>query len=182
MVGHLSGAGWSGVDIGLARTAAVASEVSATVAGPAAMRRVGAVRAGLWFVAWLMGSVGVAALLFVRGGRGADVALVGGTVLSRVGLWGFDLSAAAVVQDEVEEEVRGAFSAAEAACQNACEMLAYVSTMVWSRPEQFRYPVLMSAVAVWVAGGLFAKAVRTRRGHLLHIAECVKGRELLGSK
>jgi len=53
------------------------------------------------------------------------------------------------------------------------ELFSYASTIVFARPDQFRYPVLMSALAVLAAGGLYAEFVRRRRGHLLHCPSCV---------
>jgi solute carrier family 40 (iron-regulated transporter), member 1 len=53
--------------------------------------------------------------------------------------------------------------------------------MIFARPEQFHYPVLVSSVAVLTAGGLYALFARRRRGHLLHFSSCMplvsKGRE-----
>lgn len=48
-------------------------------------------------------------------------------------------------------------------------------TIAFFRPEQFQYPVAMSAAAVFVAGGLYAKSVRDSRGHLIHLSKCMEG-------
>jgi len=77
----------------------------------------------------------------------------------------------------VEPNHRGAFSSLEASFQNFFELCSYASTMVFARPEQFRYPVLMSSVAVAVAGALYAGFVRKRRGHLLHVSSCINVKE-----
>lgn len=52
------------------------------------------------------------------------------------------------------------------------EMLSYASTIVFSRPDQFQWPVVVSVVAVYVAGGLYTSFVRRRQGHLLHVPPC----------
>jgi len=62
----------------------------------------------------------------------------------------------------------------EASMQNLFELCAYASTIVFARPEQFRYPVLMSAVATIIAGGLYAEFVRRKRGHLTHLSRCLE--------
>lgn len=80
-----------------------------------------------------------------------------------------------VVQEEVEAEARGSFSSTEASLQNLFELVAYATTIVWARPDQFRYPVLVSTVAILVASGLYASFVRRRRGHLTHLSNCIKG-------
>jgi iron-regulated transporter 1 len=73
---------------------------------------------------------------------------------------------------EVEAELRGTFSTAEASFQNLFEMLSYVATIIFSRPDQFQWPVIISVVAVYAAGGLYASFVRQRRGHLFHPPPC----------
>jgi iron-regulated transporter 1 len=108
-----------------------------------------------------------------RMGVFAASGLVGGVILSRVGLWGFDLCAQSIVQEEVGEDNRGAFSTVEASFQNFFELLSYASTIAFSRPNQFRWPVVISAVAVYTAGGLYAIFVRRRRGHLVHAPSCI---------
>jgi len=65
---------------------------------------------------------------------------------------------------------RGAFSSVEAAWQNAFELCSYISTVIFSDPEQFRWPGLLSVIAVYTAGVLYAAFVRKRRGHLLHLS------------
>ena len=61
------------------------------------------------------------------------------------------------------------------ALQNIFEMLSFGSTIVWSQPEQFQYPVLISSGAVAVAAACFAAYVRKERGHLLHRSRCLGG-------
>ena len=68
----------------------------------------------------------------------------------------------------------------ETAFQNLFEMLSYVSTIIFSQPEQFQWPVVISVVAVYLAGGLYTAFVRSRRGHLFHAPVCMrpKGHDL----
>lgn len=120
--------------------------------------------------------------------------------LSRVGLWGYDLCAQNIIQDvslrmtkkisqalclscdeqfklthkqEVEPDYRGTFSTVEATFQNVFELLSYVSTIIFSRPDQFQWPMVISVAAVYSAGGLYSLFVRKRRGHLLHRPPCM---------
>lgn len=135
------------------------------------MRRIGPLRAGLWFLnAQLLTTLLAIALFTTFSARplAAGLALVAGVVLSRVGLWGFDLCAQFLVQEDVAEGTRGAFSAVEASLQNLCEMGSFAVTMVWSGPEEFRWPVRVSGVVVGMAAACFAGFVRRRRGHLVH--------------
>jgi iron-regulated transporter 1 len=46
-------------------------------------------------------------------------------------------------------------------------------TIIFSRPDQFQWPVLSSCIAVFTAGGLYTIFVRSRRGHLFHLPRCI---------
>lgn len=61
------------------------------------------------------------------------------------------------------------------ALQNIFEMLSFASTIVFSQPGQFKYPVMISNGAVAVAAMCFAAYVRKERGHLLHRSKCLGG-------
>ena len=71
---------------------------------------------------------------------------------------------------------RGAFSTIEAAWQNAFELCSYISTIIFSRPEQFQWPSLLSVIAVYTAGVFYVAFVRKRRGHLLHLSRLISKR------
>ena len=51
--------------------------------------------------------------------------------------------------------------------QNFFELCAFGSTIVFSRPEQFRYPALMSVAAVLAAEAVYASFVQRERGREL---------------
>ncbi|PTB36456.1 hypothetical protein M441DRAFT_51191 [Trichoderma asperellum CBS 433.97] len=174
MVTYLLSAGYSSLQVGIARTVGVVFEVLATWVAPWLMGRIGEIRAGLWMSTWqvTMLVAGVSVFWMFDMNSNSLIAasgLVGGTVLSRLGLRGFDLCVQLIVQEEVEAENRGVFSSVEAAWQSAFELLAYTSTIVFSRPEQFKWPSLISTIAVASASSAYAAFVYLRRGHLLHL-------------
>ena len=179
MVTYLLSSGYNSIQIAIARTISVLFEISATWLAPFVMARIGPVRSGIWFINWQMLCLasGVAAFWTFPSPLIAASGLVIGTICSRIGLWGFDLSAQMIVQDEVEAEHRGSFSSIEASFQNGFELLSYASTIYFSKPEQFRWPVLISVAAVYTAGGIYASFVRSRRGHLVHLSKCIKPSE-----
>ncbi|KAK4995205.1 hypothetical protein LTR66_004929 [Elasticomyces elasticus] len=179
MVAYLLAIGLDSPQIGLLRLLSTVLELSATCLAPVVMNKIGPVRAGIWFVNWQIICVVTAVGLLWTDVRPlyASIALVAGVIASRVGLWGFDLSAQIIVQEEVEPDHRGSFSALEASFQNAFELLAFASTIVFPKPEQFRYPAVISAAAVASAGVLYALFVRQRRGHLLHASPCLTGKK-----
>jgi solute carrier family 40 (iron-regulated transporter), member 1 len=100
MVTYLVSIGYSSTQIGLIRTLSVIFEMSATWIAPMATSRVGPIRAGLWFINWQLAWVLVAAILFlnVPSPIFAATGLAGGVILSRLGLWGFDLCAQVIIQ------------------------------------------------------------------------------------
>ncbi|KAH8690406.1 Ferroporti-1 [Phaeosphaeriaceae sp. PMI808] len=183
MVTYLLSAGYTSTQISIARTLSVAFEVLATWVAPWIMGKIGQVRAGLWLSSWqvLMLVTGIVVFFAFYEDKPVVSAsgLVVGTILSRVGLRGFDLCVQLIVQEGVEAEVRGAFSSVEAALQSAFELISYASTIVFFRPKQFKWPVLISVIAVTMASSAYTLYVRLRRGHLLHLDMVTK---LLGSR
>ncbi|TDZ15860.1 Solute carrier family 40 member 1 [Colletotrichum orbiculare MAFF 240422] len=177
MVTYLLSVGYSSAEIGGARTFSVAFEVVATWVAPWLMDRIGPLRAGLWLSSWQVSMLAVGTVVFSvfqdRPWVSAS-GIVGGTILSRVGMRGFDLCTQLIVQEDVEAENRGAFSTVEAAWQSAFELVSYASTIVFFRPEQFRWPTLLSVVAVASANIAYAYFVYLRRGHLLHLGALEK--------
>ncbi|OAA59802.1 Ferroporti-1 [Niveomyces insectorum RCEF 264] len=186
MVTYLLAVGYSARAVGLVRTASTLLELSATWLAPRLMARIGVVRGGIWSLSWQSVWLTAGVAWFFAGGSvfgpttagsgsggstatiSAATGLAVGVALSRVGLWGYDLCAQNIVQDEVPFDHRGAFSTAEAALQNLFEVLSYVATIVFSRPDQFKWPVVISAGAVYTAAALYTGFVRHRRGHLFH--------------
>ncbi|KAK0725504.1 Ferroporti-1 [Lasiosphaeris hirsuta] len=175
MITYLISVGYTSLHVGLARTASTVFELSATWLAPRLMGRIGVIRAGIWSLSWQMIWLAAATFWFFSDFHGmgtntviSATGLALGVALSRAGLWGYDLSAQNIVQDEVEMDHRGTFSTVETSFQNLFEMFSYLTTVIFSRPDQFRWPVVISVVSVYVSGGLYAMFVRKRRGHLFH--------------
>ncbi|KAI4720329.1 hypothetical protein E4T48_03505 [Aureobasidium sp. EXF-10727] len=157
MVTYLLSEGFSSISIGLLRTVSTIFELSSTWLAPKAMHKIGAIRCGIWFLNWQIVWVVIAVtMLWIDvPQKYAVVGLLAGTIASRVGLWGFDLSAQVIVQEAVESDQRGSFSAMEVSVQNTFELLSFASTAVFARPDQFRVPA-------------------ARRGHLFHASKCMQ--------
>lgn len=103
MITYLLSSGFNSTQIGISRTLAVVSEVLATWAAPWLMGRIGAVRTGLWMANWqtIALSVGVA-IFWNFSSRNPSISaagLVGGTIISRLGLRGFDLCVQLIIQE-----------------------------------------------------------------------------------
>jgi solute carrier family 40 (iron-regulated transporter), member 1 len=171
MVTYLLSAGYSSTAIGVARTCSVGFEILATWVCPWLMSKIGPVRAGLWMSSWQATCLVAGVAVFWAFSNDSLVSasgLVVGTIVSRIGLRGVDMCTQLIVQEDVEAKNRGAFSTAEAAWQNAFELISYATTMIFFRPQEFRWPALISVMAVVCASSAYTLYVRLRRGHLVH--------------
>lgn len=102
MVTWLLSTGFNSTQVAVARTAAVAFEVLATWIAPSLMGRIGPTRAGLWLASWQISCLVGGFAIFWNFSRQPFISasgLVGGTILSRLGLRGFDLCAQILVQE-----------------------------------------------------------------------------------
>lgn len=102
MVTYLLHSGFTSLEVSYMRIGSVAAELCGTWAAPLIMNRIGPIRSGLWFLNWQFCCLAGAAAAFVlwdSNSRLAAGSLIVGVALSRVGLWGFDLSVQFLVQD-----------------------------------------------------------------------------------
>ena len=173
--------GYTPTSLGVLRSVSIIFEISATWLGPCLISWIGPVRAGLWSVNWQMTILLTGVSLFWHLSVFSSVSeplsiapLLLSVILSRVGLWSFDLSVQLLVQDLVAAPYRGSFSTSEAALHNLFEMLAFASTLIWRRPDQFRYPAALSLGPTMCAAISFAAFVRRERGHLTHLNHCLR--------
>ncbi|OJI95974.1 hypothetical protein ASPVEDRAFT_121933 [Aspergillus versicolor CBS 583.65] len=176
MVTFLLHSGFSSLQVSGMRIGAVLAEISGTWVAPFLMDRIGPIRSGLWFLNWQFCTLaaGVAAFAFASDSpQLVAVSLIVGVALSRLGLWGFDLSVQFLVQENIDSGKRARFSATEMALQSMFEMASFATTIVFEDPDQFKYPVYISYGAIGVAAVCFAAYVRRERGHLLHTSKCM---------
>lgn len=102
MVTWLLSTGYDSTQVAVARTLAVAFEVLATWVAPWLMGRIGPTRAGLWLASWQISCLaGGFAIFWCFTSQPflSSSGLVGGVILSRLGLRGFDLCAQILVQE-----------------------------------------------------------------------------------
>lgn len=102
MVTYLLSAGYSASQVGVAYTSSVVFEMLATWVAPWLMASIGPIRAGLWFSMWqiIMLMAGTAVFWnFSDKPLVAASGLVCGTILSRIGLRGFELCTQLIVQE-----------------------------------------------------------------------------------
>lgn len=102
MVTWLLSTGYDSAQIAVAMTISVAFEMLATWVAPWLMGRIGPVRAGLWFASWQTTCLVAGMAIFWTLSSYPMISascLVGGTILSRVGLRGLDLCVQIIVQE-----------------------------------------------------------------------------------
>lgn len=174
MITYLIAIGYTSFGVGAVRAVSTIFELSATWIAPKMQARIGAVRGTLWSSTWQMICLAGGLSWFFAGAENiaenklfAASGLVSAVVLSRVGLWSFDLCVQSIVQEEVNEQSRGAFSTVEASFQNLFELLSYLTTIIFSKANQFQWPATISVIAVYVAGTICMFFVKQRRGHLV---------------
>ncbi|GKZ46403.1 hypothetical protein AbraIFM66951_009336 [Aspergillus brasiliensis] len=178
MVTYLLHTGFTPLQVSGMRIGAVIAELSGTWAAPFIMGKIGPIRSGLWFLNWQFACLAAAVAAFAlldNQSQVVAVSLIVGVALSRIGLWGFDLSVQFLVQEGVNERARARFSSTEMALQNIFELLSFATTIAFPLPEQFKYPVFISYGGIALAAICFATYVRKERGHLLHTSKCFGG-------
>lgn len=162
--------------IGVLRTIATILEISSTYIAPLLIHKLGPVRAGIWSLSWqfLTLTPGVATfwIPIAISSTARTFLFITSVILSRIGLWSFDLTAQLLVQNSVDASQRGTFSATESSLQNVFELCTFAMTIVWSQPQQFMYPATVSLVAVYAAAAVYTRFVRVERGHLVHLPQC----------
>ena len=102
MVTYLLSVGFNATQVGVAYTSSVSFEMLATWVAPWLMARMGPIRAGLWSSSWQVIMLMAGTAVFWNFSDRPFVAasgLVGGTILSRVGLRGFELCTQLIVQE-----------------------------------------------------------------------------------
>ena len=102
MVTYLVSVGYNSTQIVVARTLSVTFEVLATWIAPWLMSKIGPIRAGLWLSSSQVISLAAGITVFWSFPDQPFISacgLVGGTIVSRIGLRGFDLCTQLIVQD-----------------------------------------------------------------------------------
>eukprot|EP00698_Gefionella_okellyi_P025507 TRINITY_DN9372_c0_g1_i1.p1 TRINITY_DN9372_c0_g1~~TRINITY_DN9372_c0_g1_i1.p1 ORF type:complete len:289 (-),score=55.38 TRINITY_DN9372_c0_g1_i1:151-1017(-) len=151
--------------IGIFRAISALSGLTATFIIQRAMKRFGAPRSGVAAAIFQMLMLVPAALCFMFS---APVPVfLAFLVLSRVGLWSYDVCQVQVMQEGVAGSDVSTVNAIERSVQKLAEMTMYVLAMIWHDPTQFWVLVTVSCVAVATSGVLFAVwtfALSTKHG------------------
>ncbi|KAL3792127.1 hypothetical protein HJC23_013401 [Cyclotella cryptica] len=93
---------------------------------------------------------------------------LGAIVVSRAGLYSFDVGVLEIEQYLVDERYRNAVGSVEGALCSLCEMGMYVLSILLPKPSQFGWQVGVSATAVSFGGVCFAAFLCLYHMHLHH--------------
>ncbi|KAH9949539.1 Ferroporti-1 [Amylocystis lapponica] len=176
MLSYLKSDAYSDAFIAGMRGLNVVAGLAGTLAMPLLERRLGLVRAGNWSI-WseviclvpVVISFYVGAPVGERAPAWNAALLFGGMILSRIGLWAFDLCQLKELQMALATHPRrNSITALQFSLQNIADMLKYVLTMILSRPSQFKIAALTSFVSVVLGALTYLAYVRRERGHILH--------------
>ena len=129
MTTYLLATGFTSTTIGWVRTISVLIEISATWLAPFVMARLGPTRAGMWFLSWqtICLSITVGVFWISQPSIWDSSVLIAGVIASRVGLWGFDLSAQVIIQ-----EVSFVLTSAEnSSCSAEYEIALQIRPVCW---------------------------------------------------
>lgn len=151
----------------------VAMGLLGTIIMPILSRRVGLVRLGSWslFEEFISLTPTVCALWVGVGLPWNTACLFIGMALSRIGLWTYDLTQLALLQQALYEHPTASLHfGIQQSLINAFDLSHFVLTLVWNKPHQFARPASVSwaliATAWVVYVGWYA---RRERGHVLHL-------------
>lgn len=99
----------------------------------------------------------------------------GGMILSRMGLWAFDLVTSQQIQEAIAEEHRGIFNGIQNSFQGSFDMIHFVLVIGLPCPESFGYLIFASFAFVCTGGVMYAIYSYKQRGHILphQLKECL---------
>ncbi|TPX56095.1 hypothetical protein CcCBS67573_g09386 [Chytriomyces confervae] len=160
MTTYLLAESYSPTFLAVMRSLCVLSGLSATFIAPHLIQRIGLIRTGLasvWFQLAFLFLALIALIPNLILSRALQGTLFfGGMVFSRLGLWSMDLCEMQILQQHVEEEFVGAINGVEFSLQNVFELLSYVLTLVWTRPDEFWISGVFSVGAVLLSAVCFS--------------------------
>ncbi|GAA5950123.1 hypothetical protein JCM3765_004204 [Sporobolomyces pararoseus] len=158
----------------------VVTGLAGTVLMPFLEKRIGLVRAGSWSI-WSEVVTLIPAVLafFIQppktGSRALpynSALLFTGMALSRVGLWSFDLCQLKELQEALNDHPRkNTIMALQFSLQNVLDLIKYVVTIIFNKPSEFKWAVVISFASVVLGALCYLVYVRKERGHLIHLNE-----------
>ena len=155
---YLTGLRVSATSLALFRAASSVLGVCSTLLAKPLIARLGRVRAGQCFLGCQLGCLLTGCALFFPSSSTPDATLhvfLACIVLSRFGLWGFDLAQMGHMQLLIEEPHRGAINGAEGATCKLAWLSILCLGLIFNDPASFPILVIISLIAITLANGCY---------------------------
>ncbi len=154
MTAWFAASGFHAGHLGAARALAALSGMLSTVATPRLVPALGVETAGLGFISFMWFCILPCSIVsFYASDHVAFLwIIVASVIVSRFGLWGFDLCVTQLLQERIEPpEKIGQVNGTQVALQNAFDALAALSCVLLPNPDTFCYLILGSFGSVTIA-------------------------------
>merc|ERR1719266_2392463 len=96
------------------------------------------------------------------------IVFLSGIILARFGLWVVDLTVNQLLQEKVEEEVRGVVNGVQESLNNSLDLAKCILVILLPAEETFGLLIIASFTSVSLGWLLYALYSREQRGHLFH--------------
>jgi len=96
------------------------------------------------------------------------IVFLSGIILARFGLWVVDLTVNQLLQEKVEEEVRGVVNGVQESLNNSLDLAKCILVILLPAEETFGLLIIASFTSVSLGWLLYAIYSRQQRGHLFH--------------
>jgi len=96
------------------------------------------------------------------------IVFLSGIILARFGLWVVDLTVNQLLQEKVEEEVRGVVNGVQESLNNFLDLTKCILVILLPAEETFGLLIIASFTSVSLGWLLYALYSRQQRGHLFH--------------
>jgi len=96
------------------------------------------------------------------------IVFLAGIILARFGLWIVDLTVNQLLQEKVEEEVRGVVNGVQESLNNSLDLAKCILVILLPAEETFGLLIIASFTSVSLGWLLYALYSRQQRGHLFH--------------
>ncbi|KAL1918899.1 uncharacterized protein VTP21DRAFT_2280 [Calcarisporiella thermophila] len=100
--------------------------------------------------------------------------MMGGVIISRMGVWGFELVQMQLSQEMIENQQAGLINCQQSVLVNIFELNHYVLTIIWRRPEEFIIPAFIGWLGIVAACGIYARFYyQTRLSNRVVLKDCI---------
>jgi len=96
-----------------------------------------------------------------------------GIILARFGLWIVDLTVNQLLQEKVEEDIRGVVNGVQDSLNNSLDLAKCVLVILLPAEETFALLIFASFVSINIGWLMYALYSRSQRGHLFHFSRLV---------